>query len=576
MRRYALEVLLGLGESVAITATGRRPLPHEMRLHRLQSWRHDLDPLVDHSVLAAVIALVLVGLLVPVLSVWHGASGQLGPSIAVFFLAPVLLAAALGGRSAGVLVSIVSLFVWDWYFVPPFHTVTVASVRDLLTLVVFLAVALLTGQFATMARRRTREALDRARSSEALYDLSVALIARRDLTEVLPTVTERLRDIFDLEACAVLLPVNDGADWRTAAVAGSLSPDLRVEQSPDAVSLATGATTDEGVRGVQDQTNGTIVLQRVGGAGVQFLPLRVGLRSIGVLELVHKSDMTPGHDRERLLATFANGVAIALEQQRLSEEEQAAALARESDRLKSVLLSSVSHDLRTPLAGIKAAIGSLLRRDVHWNEEDRQAFLTDIDVEADRLTRLVSNLLDLSRIEAGAIKPHKEWEDAGELISRVIRRLEPRLASHQVMRDAPDALPLVRLDAVQIEQVLTNLLENAAKYSPPGTPITVSIRVTDESDGASTLRISVADLGPGIAPSEQDRIFDKFYRVTASASWVSGTGMGLAIVKGLVEAHGGRVVVDSTPDQGSTFTVVLPVEQGDTVLPMPVREGSSG
>jgi two-component system sensor histidine kinase KdpD len=283
----------------------------------------------------------------------------------------------------------------------------------------------------------------------------------------------------------------------------------------------------------------------------------------------------PDPEQERLLATFANGVAIALEQERLSQEEQAAAVVRESDRLKSALLSSVSHDLRTPLAGIKAAIGSLLRRDVRWDEEDRQAFLADIDLEADRLTRLVSNLLDLSRIEAGAIKPRKEWENVGELTARVIRRLEPQLANHRIRRDAPDALPLVRLDAVQIEQVLTNLLENAAKYSPAGTAITISSHVTDEPDSTSTLRISVADLGPGIALSEQDRIFDTFYRVTGSTSSVSGTGMGLAIVKGLVEAHGGRVMVDSTPKQGSTFSVLLPVERGATVLQMPVAERSS-
>jgi len=545
-----------------------------MTLHSVQSWRHELDPLVDHPVLAVVTGLVLVGLLVPILNVWHGASGQLGPSIAVFFLTPILLAAALGGRGAGAVVSIGALFVWDWYFIAPLHTVTVASARDLLTLVVFLAVSLFTGTFATTARRRTREALHRARSSEALYDLSVALILRRDLTEILPVVMERLRDIFDLEACAVLLPASDGGDWRTAAVAGTLSPNLRVEESCDVAALAAGVRSDGIVRGERDQ-GGRITDQRIGGTSVQFLPLRVGYRSVGALELVRKPDVRPDPDQERLLATMANGVAIALEQERLSQEEQAAAVVRESDRLKSALLSSVSHDLRTPLAGITAAIGSLLRRDVRWNEEDRQIFLADIDLEADRLTRLVSNLLDLSRIEAGAIQPRKEWENVGELTSRVIHRLEPQLANHRIMRNVPDALPLVRLDAVQIEQVLTNLLENAAKYSSPGAAITISAHVTDEPDSTSTLRISVADLGPGIALSEQERIFDKFYRVTGSTTPMSGTGMGLAIVKGLVEAHGGRVMVESTPRRGSTFSVLLPVERGATVPQMPVAERSS-
>jgi two-component system sensor histidine kinase KdpD len=282
--------------------------------------------------------------------------------------------------------------------------------------------------------------------------------------------------------------------------------------------------------------------------------------------------MRSDEDRERLIATFANGVALALEQERLSAEEQAAAVARESDRLKSVLLSSVSHDLRTPLAGIKAAIGSLLRRDVQWSEEDRQAFLRDIDGEADRLTRLVSNLLDLSRIEAGAIRPRKEWETIPELIFRVVSRLEPQLKVHPVRIDVPGDLPLVRLDAVQMEQVLTNLLENAAKYSPPGTPITVGSRLADEPGASSTLCLSVADCGPGIEPAEQKYIFEKFYRVTGSKRPVSGTGMGLAIVKGLVEAHGGRVVLESAPGQGSTFTVILPVERGDGVMSLSSTE----
>jgi two-component system sensor histidine kinase KdpD len=298
---------------------------------------------------------------------------------------------------------------------------------------------------------------------------------------------------------------------------------------------------------------------------VRAFPLRVGSRSIGVLTVVQKPNVHPDDDQERLLATFANSVALALEQERLAVEEQEAAVVRESDRLKSVLLSSVSHDLRTPLAGIKAAIGSLLRRDVQWNEEDRQAFLRDIDSEADRLTRLVSNLLDLSRIEAGAIRPRKEWENVRELISRVVGRLGSQLGDHRVMIDGPDEMPLVRLDAVKIEQVLTNLIENAAKYSPPGAPITVRSSLTDETDNVSILNISVADRGPGIEPAEQTNIFEKFYRVTDAKRPISGTGMGLAIVKGLVEAHGGHVVVESAPRQGSTFTLVLPVERGEAV-----------
>ena len=295
------------------------------------------------------------------------------------------------------------------------------------------------------------------------------------------------------------------------------------------------------------------------GGHTHILPLRVGSRSIGVLELVYKARVPRDREQERLLETFANGAALALEQERLAAEEQVAAVARESDRLKSALLSSVSHDLRTPLAGIKAAASSLLQHDVEWSAEDRDAFAADIDHEADRLTRLVSNLLDLSRIEAGALTADKDWEDVGELVERVARRQTPLLGDHSIVREVAPGLPPIRLDAVQMEQVVTNLLENAAKYSPTGTPITVVARRV-QSGGNPALAIAVTDQGVGIPRAEQGRVFDKFYRVAASARGTGGTGMGLAIVKGLVEANGGRVAVASTPGEGSTFTVTLPIE----------------
>jgi two-component system sensor histidine kinase KdpD len=312
-------------------------------------------------------------------------------------------------------------------------------------------------------------------------------------------------------------------------------------------------------RSAQDGSRGS---RNEAGRRAQFWPLRVENRLVGVLELVYRSGTELDPQRDRLLTTLVNGSAIALEQERLFREEQEAALARESDRLKSALLSSVSHDLRTPLAGIKAAASSLLQTDVEWGEEDRRAFVADIDAEADRLTRLVSNLLDLSRIEAGAIVPNRDWEDLKELFQRVERRLQPQFAAHPIDLEIPDTLPPVRLDAVHMEQVLTNLIENAAKYSSDGLPITVGACVASAADGACELRLSVSDRGPGIAPSEQARIFDAFYRVAGSGRRTDGTGMGLAIVKGLVEANGGRLEVRSELGRGSTFFVVLPLEPG--------------
>jgi len=240
--------------------------------------------------------------------------------------------------------------------------------------------------------------------------------------------------------------------------------------------------------------------------------------------------------------------------------------------LKSVLLSSVSHDLRTPLAGIKASVSSLLQRDIQWTDTDRDGFLEDIDAEVDRLTRLVSNLLDLSRIEAGALRPEREWEDVGELIRRVVHRMEPGMRGHSITLDFPADLPAAEVDAVQIEQVLANLLDNAVKYAPPETEVYVEASVVHAPDG---LRIGVTDAGKPIPPDQRSKIFDKFYRMKDTSRSTKGTGMGLAIVKGLIEAHGGSVSVEGS-DAGNTFVLWLPLgDHHPTVPPVDSSQLSS-
>ena len=233
----------------------------------------------------------------------------------------------------------------------------------------------------------------------------------------------------------------------------------------------------------------------------------------------------------------------------------------QSDELKSALLAAVSHDLRTPLASIKASATSLLDDSVEWDRATRQDFLEAIDEETDRLTLMVSNLLDLSRIEGGALRPQKDWYDIDELIVDVRARLAPRTRTHPLTIDVEPDLPLLRFDYVQIAQVLVNLIENAVKYTPAGTPITVAAH---QVPGA--IEISVHDDGPGIPREQQLRLFDKFYRAYAATA-APGAGIGLAISKGLVEAHGGTIWVESEPGSGTTFRFTLP-------LPPPSRTRS--
>ncbi len=235
-----------------------------------------------------------------------------------------------------------------------------------------------------------------------------------------------------------------------------------------------------------------------------------------------------------------------------------------TDALRAALLSSVSHDLRTPLTTIKAAASSLLQEDVQWNDEIRHSFARSIEREADRLDRLVGNLLDMSRIEEGALKPEKEWYSLKALIHDVLGRLQPLLEGRTVRTHLSDDLLLVELDYMQIDQVLTNLIENAVRYTPAKSPIDVSAHVEGEQ-----VMISVADRGPGIPPADLERVFDKFYRVLHSqhpAGYPMGSGLGLAVCKGLVEAHGGRIWMELREGGGLVAFVVLPVGKREEIV----------
>jgi two-component system sensor histidine kinase KdpD len=256
---------------------------------------------------------------------------------------------------------------------------------------------------------------------------------------------------------------------------------------------------------------------------------------------------------EHLLTTFVDQAALALERARLAEEAAQAAVLAKSDELKSALLAAVSHDLRTPLASIKASATSLLDESVEWDPETKQDLLTAIDEETDRLALMVSNLLDLSRIEGGVLRPQKAWYDIDELIADVRSRLEARTANHPLTVEIEPELPPLRFDYVEIAQVLINLIENAVNYTPAGTPIVVAAK---RIPGA--IDVSVHDGGPGISPQHQARLFDTFYRAP-SGSAAPGTGIGLAIAKGLVEAHGGKIRVESAPGAGTTFRFTLPL-----------------
>ena len=298
----------------------------------------------------------------------------------------------------------------------------------------------------------------------------------------------------------------------------------------------------------------------------RFIPLKIGPKVVGILSL-HIVDETGQFPREEpgirhqgdptsFFWTFLDQVTALVERARLQQESTRMEVLQRTDALRATLLSSVSHDLRTPLTSIKAAASSLLQGDVQWDEETRHGFAQAIEREADRLNRLVGNLLDMSRIEEGALKPEREEYPLVSLIHEVVGRLAPLLEGREVQKILPDDLLLVDIDYLQIDQVLTNLLENATRYTPPTSPIRISAGI----EGNEVI-VRVADRGPGVPQADLERIFDKFYRVMHSQPGIHsarGSGLGLAVCKGLVEANGGRIWAERRPDGGLIVSVALP------------------
>jgi two-component system, OmpR family, sensor histidine kinase KdpD len=266
-------------------------------------------------------------------------------------------------------------------------------------------------------------------------------------------------------------------------------------------------------------------------------------------------------DQRHLLETFADQTALALERARLAEEAQHATVHAETERLRSALLSAVSHDLRTPLATITGATSSLLASDRPPDEATRRELLTIAHEEAERLNRLVANLLDITRLEAGAVQVRKEWHSLEEVVGAALTRLERRLADRPVTTQIPADLPLVRLDGVLMEQVLLNLLDNALRHTPPGTPIEIAAAL----DGGH-VSVDIADRGPGVPPGDEARVFDRFYRGRLGVA-EGGVGLGLTVCKGIVEAHGGRIEATNRREGGVVFRIMLPLGEKPPVIP---------
>jgi two-component system sensor histidine kinase KdpD len=494
------------------------------------------------------VALALVGAMTAVLAPVRERLGQV--NVVLLFLLLVLIAAARWGWGPGIFASLAANLAYNFFFVSPVHTFTVQEPHNAVTLPVFLLVAALTS--ALLGRARVGEAAARRREQETavLYDLSRVIIVTPDARSALTAVCERARETFAVDGCVVLAP----QDGRLATVAASSSTERTTtdyERHAAEEAFATGEIVFVGGRGPRRPRIVGMADRR---APVVYVPLRVGGQTVGALEVVGTLRARVfTADELRLLAAFADIAALALDRDRLLRQAAGAEALRETDRLKSALLSAVSHDLRTPLASIKSAVSGLLDPDVMWDEATRRELLTAVDEETDRLTRFVANLLDLSRIEGGALRPDTDWYDVRELLETATARLGRMAARHRLTLHIDEEIGEAPLDYVQISQVIANLVENAAKFAPEGTEIRVAARRLPDA-----VELSVADQGPGIPPEERDHVFEKFYRAPGAGRRAHGAGLGLAICKGLVEAHGGRIRAEDAPGGGARFVVMLP------------------
>ncbi|HEX5882013.1 MAG TPA: ATP-binding protein [Actinomycetota bacterium] len=434
-------------------------------------------------------------------------------TVVLAYLLVVTGAAAAGGLGPGITAAGLGFLAFDLLFLRPYHHVIVDDPQDYLSLGVYLLVAAVISLLVASTERRRAQAERRERETRMLFELSTSLVAHGSLEDTLRGVVRTVRSLFDLAGCAIVLPSGDGDGFRLAAVDGEVPGD-----HDERVPMGSGG-----------QVVGALVVVAGGPGSSGF-----------------------GEPERRVLATFANQAALAVERGQQEEQRNRALALQETDRLRTALLNSVSHDLRTPLASIKASASSLLDREVRWSDAERDEFLTTINTEVDRLTRLVHNLLDMSRIEAGALDPRLVESSLAEVVGPVVRRA--RAASRQrVEVDVPDELAPVLVDPVRLDQVLTNLLDNARGYAP-GSPVQVAAR----QDG-DRIELRVVDHGPGIPVPERERVFDQFYRLKGGGRRPEGTGMGLAICRGIVQAHGGALRVETTPGGGATFVLTLPV-----------------
>ena len=463
-------------------------------------------------------------------------------NIIMIYLLGVTWVASNHSRAEAAWAAILSVLAFDFVFVPPHFTFAVTDGQYLVTFAVMLAVGLLISSLTLRVRAQSQLVSDRELRTGALYELARNLADAKTDVETAVVAKKKVEDILHLEA-ALFLPGSDGLAVVAASNGGfeSAQNELAVAQwvYQRGEPAGAGTTTLAGSRGF-------------------YLPLRASQVTLGVLGLLLEKKQLLRQEQDLLLA-FADQISLAFERLAFKEESTRAQVQTEKERLRNALLSSVSHDLRTPLASIGGAASALLMNR-SMSEESRNELASTINEEANRLSRILRNVLDVTRLESGTIALQVEWNSIEELLGAALSQVEPLLHGRNVNIAIPADLPLVKLDGLLVQQLFVNLIENAVKYSAPGSPIEVNA-----SSGGEQCVITVSDRGPGIPPGEEERIFERLYRSPSSSG--EGFGLGLSICRAIAQAHAGRILAENRPGGGAIFRLEIPIGEQSPEVP---------
>ncbi len=462
-------------------------------------------------------------------------------SIAMLFLMPVLFGAVTSGLRPALFATFLSVGAYNFFFLPPLHTFTISAPDNILALIGLLIAAIVTSNLTARVRLQADLAAARAQVAGELFGYAGKLVGIARIDDILWAAAHQISSMLKA-AVVILLP---DSVTRGLEIRGFYPPEDELDDQDMAAAVwcwdhirAAGANSDT-----------------LPGARRLFLPMRTGEGPVGVVGLLRDREQLLTPDERRLLDALIDQTALAVERAQLAERIEEAQARAQADKLRAAMLNSLSHDLRTPLASILGAASALRRYPDLHDARQREELLGTMQDEAERLDRFVANLLDISRLEAGALRQRQEMLDVGDVIASALRRASDLLVGYKVQRSIPDDLPAIEADATLLEQALFNVFDNAAKYASRGT----AIKVDAKADGGNVV-IRICDEGHGIAPDECERIFEKFHRSQSADRHVAGTGLGLAVARGFTEALGGTLTAGNRASHtGAVFTFTFPV-----------------